>query len=114
MCLIGNTVVLCVHCRRIGPHLMANRKSHGFLELRQEPGVHSRVTAGWPFETQLCSAKLGLLSSYDGHLRNLNYAWQDHMDALGSEAGDQASVSIWHSDIGFRINFQQDSGIITF
>ena len=30
------------------------------------------VTTGWPFETPLCSAKSGLLSSYDGHLRNLN------------------------------------------
>ena len=27
---------------------------------------------GWPFETPLCSVKSGLLSSYDGHLRNLN------------------------------------------
>ena len=27
---------------------------------------------GWPFETPLCSAKSELLSSYDGHLRNLN------------------------------------------
>ena len=27
---------------------------------------------GWPFETSPCSAKSGLLSSYDGHLRNLN------------------------------------------
>ena len=27
---------------------------------------------GWPFETPLCSTKSGLLSSYDGHLRNLN------------------------------------------
>ena len=26
---------------------------------------------GWQFETPLCSAKSGLLSSYDGHLRNL-------------------------------------------
>ena len=27
---------------------------------------------GWPFETPLCSAKSGLLFSYDGHFRNLN------------------------------------------
>ena len=27
---------------------------------------------GWPFENPLCSAKAGLLSSYYGHLRNLN------------------------------------------
>ena len=26
---------------------------------------------GWQFETPLCTAKSGLLSSYDGHLRNL-------------------------------------------
>ena len=27
---------------------------------------------GWPFKTPDCSAKSGLLSSYNGHLRNLN------------------------------------------
>ena len=27
---------------------------------------------GWPFETPLCSAKSGLLCSYEGLLRNLN------------------------------------------
>ena len=27
---------------------------------------------GWLFETRLCSMKSGLLSTYDGHLRNLN------------------------------------------
>ena len=27
---------------------------------------------GWPFGTRVCSAKSGLLSSYHGHLRNLN------------------------------------------
>ena len=26
----------------------------------------------WPFETPLCSAKSGLLFSYNGHFRNLN------------------------------------------
>ena len=41
------------------------------LELRQ----------GQQLETFVCSATSGLLSSYDGHLRNLNYAWQDNTDA---------------------------------
>ena len=80
----------------------------GFLELRQEPGVHSRVTAGWPFETPLCSAKSGLLSSYDRHLRNLNKAWLDNTDASGGEAGDQASLSSFHRDIGIPIHFQEE------
>ena len=29
---------------------------------------------GWPFEIRVCSAKSGLLSSYDGHFGKLNYA----------------------------------------
>ena len=53
-----------------------------FLDLRQAPGIYSRVRRGWPFETWACSAKSGLLSSYDGHLGKLNYAWQENTDPL--------------------------------
>ena len=74
------------------------------LELRQ----------GWPFKTRVCSVMSGLLSSYDGHLRNLNSAWRDNKDASGGEAGDQGSLSSLHSDIGIPINFQEESGIVTF
>ena len=35
-------------------------------------GYILELQRGWQFETPLCSAKSGLLSSYDGHLRNLN------------------------------------------
>ena len=35
-------------------------------------GYIRELERGWPFETPLCSAKSGLLCSYDGHLRNLN------------------------------------------
>ena len=56
----------------------------------------------------------GLLSSYDGHLRNLNYAWQDNTDASGDEAGYRGSLSSWNSDIAIPIHFQKDSGILTF
>ena len=41
---------------------------------------------GWPFETRVCSAKSGLLSSYDGHLGKLNYAWQENTYASGFES----------------------------
>ena len=44
----------------------------GFLELRQEPGVYSRVTAGSPFETGVRSVKSGHLSMFEGQLRNVN------------------------------------------
>ena len=43
-----------------------------FLELWLEPAAYSRVLAGWALKTIVCSATSGLLSSYDGHLRNLN------------------------------------------
>ena len=69
---------------------------------------------GWPFETRVCSAKSGLLSSYDGHLRKLNYACQDNTDASEGEPEGQASLIRWHSYIGIPINFHEVSGIGTF
>ena len=59
-----------------------------FLQLQQEPGVCSRVSVVLTIKTFVCSATSGLLSSYDGQLRNLIFAWQDNTDASGSEAGD--------------------------
>ena len=68
----------------------------------------------WPLKTRVCSAMSGLLSSYDGHLRNLNSAWQDNMDNSGGEAGDRDSLSRWHSYFAIPIHFQEESGIISF
>ena len=69
---------------------------------------------GWPFETRVCSAKSGLLSSYDGPLGKLNYAWQDNTYASGGEPGVQAFLISLHSYIGIPINFHEESGIVTF
>ena len=44
----------------------------GFLELRQEPGLYSLVTAGMAIPNSSLFNDEGLLSSYDSHLRNLN------------------------------------------
>ena len=63
---------------------------------------------GLPLKTFLCSSTWGLLSSYDVHLRNLNYAQQDNTDASGGEAGDRGTLSIWNSDIGIPIHFQEE------
>ena len=52
----------------------------------------------------------GLLSSYEGNLRNLLEASQGNMDASQGEAGDPETLSSCHSDIGIPINFQQESG----
>ena len=67
---------------------------------------------GWPFETRVCSAKSGLLSSYDGHLGKLNYSWQENTEASGGEPGGQASLISLQGYIGIPINFHEESGII--
>ena len=59
--------------------------SWDFLSCGRNLGNILDLQRGWPFETPLCSAKSGLLSSYDGHLRNLNYAGQDNTDASRCE-----------------------------
>ena len=69
---------------------------------------------GWPFEIRVCSAKSGLLSSYDRHLGKLNSAWQENRDSSGGEPGGQVSLISWHSYIGIPINFHEESGIVTF
>ena len=69
---------------------------------------------GWPFETRVCSAKSALLSSYDGHLGKLNYAWQENTYTSGVDSGGQASLITWHIYIGIPINFHEESGIVPF
>ena len=46
--------------------------SWDFSRCGRNLGYILELQQGWPFETPLCSAKLGLLFSYNGHLRNLN------------------------------------------
>ena len=51
MCLIVKTQLLCMQCRGIGSHNVARGSLMGFVELRQAPGVYSRVTTGMPIVT---------------------------------------------------------------
>ena len=46
--------------------------SWDFSSCGRNVGYILELERGWPFETPLCSAKSGLLSSYERHLRNLN------------------------------------------
>ena len=85
-----------------------------FLELRRNPGVCPRVTVRVAISNFVCLATSGHLSSYDGHLRNLNYAWKDNTDASGGEAGDRGSLSSRNGEIVIPIHFQKESGIVTF
>ena len=55
-----------------------------FLELRQEPGVYSRVRAGMSIRNSSLFIDVRNLSRYEGYLTNVNYAWQENTDASGS------------------------------
>ena len=97
-----------MQCSGIGPHLSASGKSHGFSRVMVATwGMFSSYGVGSRYKF-LCSAMSGFLSSYDGHLRNVNYAWQDNTDASGGEAGDRGSLSSWNTDIGIPIHFQKE------
>ena len=48
MFLIWKTQLLCMQCMGIGPLLVARGSLMVFLELRQAPGIYSRVTTGMP------------------------------------------------------------------
>ena len=54
---------------------------------------------GWPFKTPVCSATSGLLSSYEGYLRNLHEAWQGNTDASRGDLGNRGSLSTCHTVI---------------
>ena len=43
-----------------------------FLELRQEPGVYSQVTAGMSIRNSSLFIEVRNLSRYEGQLRNVN------------------------------------------
>ena len=85
-----------------------------FSSCRGNLGYIPKLRRGWHFKTPLSSATLGFLSSHEGHLKNLFEAWQHNRDTSQCEAGDPGSLSSWHRDIGIPINFQEESGIITF
>ena len=68
-------------------------------------GYVLKLLGGKSLKTFSCSATSGLLSSYDVHLRNLDYAKQDTTGASGGEAGVLGSFSSRKSDIGIPMHF---------
>ena len=97
---------------------LSSRDDLGHPELSSSCGGNLgyilELQRGRPFKTRVCSATLGLLSSYEAHLRNLFETWQGHTDAFRGEAGDPGPLCISHNDIGIPIHSQEESGIIIF
>ena len=61
--------------RNAGQSILISRRGYVswyFSSCGANLGFILELERGWPFETPLCSEKSGLLSSNEGHLRNLN------------------------------------------
>ena len=84
-----------------------------FLELRWEPGVHSRLNTGVDINNFCFFSDVRTPLWLRWTPQESKLAWQNNTDASGGEAGDRGSLSLWHSDIGTPIHFQAESGIIT-
>ena len=69
---------------------------------------------GWQFETRVCSATSGHLSSYDGNLGKLNYAWQENTDASGGEPGGHRPLLIRTVILVFLSIFTKGQASSTF
>ena len=114
MCLIGNTGLLCIHCRGIEPHLPARGMSHGI--------------------SSVASGSRGIFSSYsrDGHSK-LHFVQRSQVSSLVKTDTSGIETRLgriiqtllegrWETkrpflvsrDIGNPINFQEESGLVTF
>ena len=85
-----------------------------FLELRCDPGLCSRVTVRVALSNFVCLAMSGLLSSYNGHLRNLNYTWQYNTDASGGEQETEFHFLVGTLILGFLSIFKKSQASSPF
>ena len=82
------------HCRKLGY----------ILKLRR----------GWPLKTRFCSGMAGLLSTYEGNLKNLHEAWQGNMDTSRGEVRDRVSLSSCTVIFGFLSIFKKSQASSPF
>ena len=69
---------------------------------------------GWPCKRRVCSAMSGLLSSCEEHLGNLFETSQGNRQDSRGEVGDPGSLFSCHRYTGIPINFQEESGTVSF
>ena len=79
-----------------------------FLQLRQEPGVCSRVMAGVAIKNFCLFIDVRTPVSLRCTPQESKLRSAGQHDASGGEAGDRGSLSSWNSDIGIPIHFQEE------
>ena len=69
---------------------------------------------GYPFETGVCSVKSAHLSRYEGHLSNVNWAWQENTGASGSKWGFMSLFLVGTVILGFVSIFMKSQASTPF
>ena len=85
-----------------------------FLELLQEAGLYSQVTERMATQNSFLFTKAGLLSTYEGNLRNLHEAWQGNTDTSRGKVGDRVSLSSCTVIFGFLSIFKKSQASSPF
>ena len=85
-----------------------------FLELLWKPGVHSRVMAGVDIKTFCFFRDISTPLFLRWKPQESKLGLAEQYGCSGGEAGDRGSLSSWRSDIGIRINFQEESSLVSF
>ena len=80
---LENAIALDTMQRNRDSSLREGKVSWVFSSCGRNMGYILELRWVCPFETGVCSVKSGHLSRYERQLRNVNYAWQDNMDASG-------------------------------
>ena len=86
----------------------------GFLELWQDPGVYSRVTARMAIRNSTLFSEVRTPIKLGQTSQEPKLGCQVNTHTSGGEVGDQASLSRFHRDIGIPVNIQEESVLSTF
>ena len=84
-----------------------------FLDLRWEPGVHYRVTAGVAINNFCFFSDIRIPLYFRWTPQESKLGFAEQYGRFWGEPGELGTLSSWHSDIGIPIYFQEESGLIT-
>ena len=112
---MGNKEFLCTQCRGIEPQLVATGKSHGFSRVVVGTwGIFSIYYRDDPSKLVFFSVMSGLLSSYEGHLGNLQEAFRKIGTLLEVRHETQGPFPVATSILGFLSIFKKNQASSPF
>ena len=95
-----------IHGNRASSH-SEGEVSWFFSSCSRNLGYILELWQGWQFKTRVCPAKSGLLSSYEGHLRNVHESWQSIRKVLEVRRETECPFLIATVILGFLSIFKQ-------